>query len=278
MSMVWVTGAGGLIGSWLVRTAARFAPGRSVVGVTRDWLDLGDFAAVRRAFREQQPEAVIHCAAMSKTPACQASPEQARRINVELTTLLAELASEQPFLFLSTDLVFDGRKGNYTEADAPHPLNIYAETKAAAEQVVRRNPRHTIIRTSINYGASPTGDRSFNEEMAAAWRAGRTLNLFTDEFRCPIPTEVTARAVWELLNRGVTGLFHVAGAERLSRYDIGKLVAARHPELRPRLAAGSIKDYTGPARSPDTSLNCAKAQALLSFPLPKFSEWMAAHG
>jgi dTDP-4-dehydrorhamnose reductase len=278
MSMVWITGAGGLLGNLLLKSAARFAPGRSVIGVTREWLDLADFAAVRRVFREQRPEAVIHCAAMSKTPACQASPELAHRINVELTALLAELASGQPFLFFSTDLVFDGRKGNYVESDAPHPLNTYAETKVAAEQAVLRNPRHTIIRTSINYGVSPTGDRSFNEEMAAAWRAGRALNLFTDEFRCPIPAEVTARAAWELLHRGATGLFHVAGAERLSRCEIGQLVAARHPELHPRLQAGSIQDYTGPARSPDTSLNCAKAQALLTFPLPRFSDWMASHG
>jgi dTDP-4-dehydrorhamnose reductase len=126
----------------------------------------------------------------------------------------------------------------------------------------------------LNAGISPTRDRGFNEEMRAAWESGRTLNLFVDEFRCPIPALVTARAVWELAGKRATGLFHVAGAERLSRVDIGRALAARWPQLTPRIKAGSLRDYSGPRRSPDTSLNCAKAQAHISFPLPRFTQWL----
>lgn len=274
---VWVTGTGGLIGSHLVRSAPRFAPGRTVRPLDRAALDLADPAAVRRRFAEEQPSAIIHCAALSKTGPCQANPALARRINVEATALLASLAADIPFVFLSTDLVFDGRHGNYDETAAPHPLNVYAETKALAERAVLANPRHTVVRTSLNAGISPTGDRAFNEEMRRTMADGRTLSLFTDEFRYPIPVAVTARALWELLGLGVTGLFHLAGAERLSRWDLGRLLAVRWPEAIARMEPGSLRDYQGPPRAPDTSLNCAKVQQRLSFPLPAFSAWLAAH-
>ena len=272
--LVWITGAGGLIGSHLLRTA----PGDvQAVGLARAQLDLTDFAAVDRAFRAARPQCVIHCAALSKSPACQENPALARRLNVEVTAHLAGLAADIPFVFFSTDLMFDGLRGNYDESAAPNPLSVYAETKVEAERVVLTNPRHTVIRTSLNGGASPTGDRGFNEEMRRAWQGGRTLTLFTDEFRCPLPAAVTARAVWELVAANQPGLYHLAGAARLSRWEIGKLVAARCPELEPRLQPGSLREYRGAPRSPDCSLNCAKIQRLLSFPLPGLDEWLAAN-
>lgn len=275
--LVWITGAGGLIGNYLVQSAARFAPHWQPRGWTRPQLDLTDHDAVRRAFRDESPAAIIHCAAMSKSPDCQANPALAQKINVAATALLAELASDIPFVFFSSDLVFDGKKGNYVETDAVGPLSIYAETKVAAEQIVLANPRHTVIRTSLNGGTSPRGDSGFNEQLRRDWQAGQVPKFFVDEFRCPIPAVVTARAAWELLNCGATGVFHVAGAERLSRLQIGEALAARHPELNPRLLSASLREYAGAPRAPDTSLNSAKAQRLLSFPLPGFRSWLAAH-
>jgi dTDP-4-dehydrorhamnose reductase len=80
--------------------------------------------------------------------------------------------------------------------------------------------------------------------------------------------------VWELAKKNVRGTYHLCGTERLSRHRIGELLAERHPELNPKIIPGSRKEYKGPRRPPDTSLNCAKAQALLSFPLPGFSAWL----
>jgi len=274
---VWVTGAGGLIGSYLVRNPPRNLADTRIVGLTRQQLDLIDFAAVRQDFARDQPRLVIHCAALSKSPACQAQPALAWKLNVELTRLLTDLAAEIPLVFFSSDLVFDGKQGFYDESAQVNPLSIYAETKAVAEKAVLDNPRHFVIRTSLNGGRSPSGDRGFNEEMRNAWAAGRTLKLFTDEFRCPIAASVTAQAAWELALSGKPGLYHLAGAERLSRWEIGQLLAARWPDANPRIEPGSLSDYTGAPRPPDTSLNCSKAQRLLSFPLPKFSEWLRAN-
>jgi dTDP-4-dehydrorhamnose reductase len=275
--VAWITGAGGLIGHYLVKTAPVCAPGVRVVGLTRPELDLTDAAAVERRFRVDSPALVVHCAALSRSPDCQAHPELARKLNVEVTARLAELSASIPFVFFSTDLVFNGRVGNYDETAPVGPLSVYAQTKVAAEQIVLANPRHTVVRTSLNGGVSLTGDRGFNEQMENAWRAGKALSLFTDEFRCPIPALLTARAVWELVACHQPGLYHLAGGERLSRWQIGQLLAPRYPQLDPKIVPALAADYPGAPRSPDTSLNCAKIQPLLSFRLPGLTEWLAAH-
>jgi dTDP-4-dehydrorhamnose reductase len=275
MRTCWVTGAGGLIGSAVMRSVPA---GWNVLGLSRSELELTDRAAVERRFALEQPDAVIHCAAMSRSPQCQSDPAGARLWNVEVTRHLAELFAGRRLACLSTDLVFDGASGGYDE-DAPvRPLSFYAETKVEAESWVRRDPGHLVVRTSLNHGTSPTGDRGFNEEMANAWAAGRTLRLFTDEFRTPIPAESTARALWELLPRQEGGVLHIAGAERLSRWQIGQHLARSLAGRSCPIEPGSLREFHGAPRSPDTSLDCRRAQALLTFPLPRYSEWLGQRG
>lgn len=276
--LVWVTGANGLIGNYLVQTAPRFAPQWRVRALTRADFDLLDFAAVRREFAQGRPQLVIHCAAVSIVADAQKNPALARRVNVEVTRLLAELAAEIPLAFFSTDLVFDGRKGDYSETDRPNPLHLYGETKLEAEGIVLRNPRHLVIRTSINGGVSPSGSRAFNEQLRRSMQqAGQGMKLFTDEFRNPVPAVETARAVWELAQKNCAGIYHVAGAKKLSRLQIGELLVKRWPEVAAKIEAGSARDFPGPPRALDTSLNISKVQKVLSKPLPGLDEWLAAN-
>jgi dTDP-4-dehydrorhamnose reductase len=248
-----------------------------VRGLTRQDLDLTDFSAVRERFQQERPALIVHCAAISQSPVCQANPSFAHKINVDVTALLAELAAEIPLVLFSSDLVFDGHQGNYKETDSVNPLSVYGQTKVAAEQIVGGNFKHFIIRTSLNGGVSPTTDRGFNELVRRAWQAGQAVKLFTDEFRSPIAAQVTARTVWALVARKAPGLYHVAGSERLSRWQIGQLIAARWPELDPKIIPASLKEYQGAPRPPDASLNCEKVQKVLSGPLPGLSDWLAAH-
>jgi dTDP-4-dehydrorhamnose reductase len=278
MKLAWITGANGLIGNYLVQTAARFAPGWRVRALTRADFDLLDFAAVRREFAKDQPQLIIHCAAITLVSEAQKNPVLARRGNVEVTRLLAELAADRPLVFFSTDLIFDGRKGNYSETDSANPLHVYGETKLAAEEIVLKNPRHLVIRTTINGGVSIAGTRAFNEQLRRSMQsAGQGMKLFTDEFRCPIPAVETARAVWELVEKKGAGIFHVAGAEKLSRLQIGELLVQRWPEVTAKIESGSAKDFPGPVRARDTSLDISKVQKVLSAPLPGLTEWLAAN-
>lgn len=278
MKTVWITGANGLIGNYLVQTAPRFAPRWRVRGLTRADFDLLDFAAVRREFEKDQPQLVIHCAAITNVADAQQNPALARRVNVETTRMLGELAAEIPFVFFSTDLIFDGRKGNYAEADLANPLHVYGETKVAAEEIVLRNSRHLVVRTSINGGTSLTGGRSFNEQLRRTLQqAGQGMTLFTDEFRSPLPAVETARAVWELVGKNCAGIFHVAGAEKMSRWQIGELLVKRWPEITTKIQSGSARDFAGPPRALDTSLAIGKVQKVLSAPLPGLREWFVAN-
>jgi dTDP-4-dehydrorhamnose reductase len=273
--VVWITGAGGFIGSHLLRAVPKLESGWRPVAWTRERLDLTDALTLERAFAADPPDAVIHAAALSRASLCQADPARAELLNVEVTRQLTDLAAEIPLLFLSTDVVFDGRKGGYVEADPIHPLSVYAETKARAEVHVLAHPRHAVVRLALTAGVSPTGDRSFSEELRRAWARGDTLTFFRDEFRSPLPASVAARAIWELLVGGHCGLFHLGGSERLSRWEIGQLLAQRW-RIEPRLLReGSREAYTGPPRPADTSMCCARLQGLLSFPLPGLRQWAA---
>ncbi len=269
-----ITGAAGLIGGYLVRSAPRWVPGWEVRGVTRAEADLADRAQVQRLWDRHRPDLVIHCAALSRTGHCEQDPARARLINVEATRILADLARDVPFIFLSTDQVFDGAKGQYVEADAVHPLNVYGQTKVEAEGVVFENPNHAVVRIALTAGTSPARDRSFVEDMVRAAAKGASLTLFTDEFRCPMPAGALVRALWEFGVQRRPGLYHLGGHERLSRWEIGELVAARFPALRSSIQPGSVADYHGPPRPPDLSMRSDKIQSLLSFSLPGFREWL----
>lgn len=282
---VWITGAGGLIGNQL---AQRPPAGVEAVPLVRGELDLTSPDAVLARYEVDRPAAILHCAGLTRSPACEADPLSAHRNNVQMTALLAEVAANSLFIFFSTDLVFDGNKGSYTEDAETRPLSEYGRSKVAAEREVLRFPGHIVVRTSLNYGHSPTGDRAFNEEMLGIVRSGGRLKLFNDEYRCPIAAEVTASVVWQLACHTLeararsipapSGIFHVAGSERLSRWAIGELLAEVYPELRGRIEPVSRAEYSGAPRPPDTSLDCTRIQKLLGIELPRFSEWLrSAH-
>ena len=270
-----ITGAAGLIGQYLVKTASRWVPGWDVRGLSRTDLELTDRLKVDARIRALNPDLLIHCAALSRTKACEHDPDQARRDNVEVTAHLAQLSRNIPFIFLSSGEVFDGKIGWYRETDEPNPINVYGRTKLDAERVVLQNPQHTVVRIVLTAGTSQYGDRSFVEDMCQAAKAGKDVTLYADEFRCPLPAGVIARAIWELVDRKQPGLYHLGGSERLSRWEIGEALLPWYPELQGCLVKGSARNHTGSPRPADLSLRCDKIQRLLSFRIPGFREWLA---
>src|SRR6478672_11456501 len=122
MALAWITGAGGLIGNYLVKTTPTKWEARPL---TRADVDLLHFEKVNSLMHLEKPAAIIHCAAISKNPQCDADPATAMRVNKDATANLAANAAAEkiPFIFLSSDLVFDGKKGNYTESDSPNPIS-----------------------------------------------------------------------------------------------------------------------------------------------------------
>jgi len=270
-----VTGAAGLIGQYVVRTAIRWAPAWEVRGLTRTDLDLTDRHEVERVWQTIKPHVVVHCAALSRTKNCEQDPEKARLINVDVTARLAELSRDIPFIFLSSGEVFDGISGWYRETDEPNPINVYGKTKLEAEGIILQNPGHTALRIVLTAGTSQNGPRSFVEDMCGMAASNQDVTLFEEEYRCPLPAGVIARAIWELLDSGKPGLYHLGGSERLSRWEIGQALLPWYPELKGRLVKGSVRNYQGAPRPRDLSLRFDKIQDLLSFRIPGFRTWLA---
>jgi len=152
-------------------------------------------------------------------------------------------------------------------------VGIYAKTKVEAESIVVSSPGTLIVRIPLLYGASLYGGRSVGEQLLAAVRRGESPILFYDEFRTPLHAIQAARLLWELVSARETGILHIAGRDRVSRYDLGCAIAARLGIPTERLRRASIAEYTGrPPRCPDVSLSADRVAQLLGKELPGLAE------
>ncbi|MGF1519703.1 MAG: SDR family oxidoreductase [Nodosilinea sp.] len=273
-----VTGASGFLGWHLCRAAQaawqvegtyhRHAP-QPLPGVTLHGIDLGELDAIAPWLEALAPAAVIHTAALSQPNRCEQDPAQSYRVNVEATRVLAECCARHqiPFVFTSTDQVFDGQSPPYSETSPPSPINFYGHHKAEAEALIQTlHPTAAICRLPLLYGPpSPTAE-SFLQGFLRTLKAGQPLNLFTDEFRTPAYVEDVAAGLLLALEKA-TGLLHLGGPERLSRYDFGLRMAGVFGLDPSLLIPGRQADVTMPARRPaDVSSDSQRAFALGYWP------------
>ncbi len=230
---VLVTGATGQLGPYVIDALA--CAGWNVVawsghrrvrlqpGIDSIPVPLEDAQAVSRAWQEAEPEAVVHAAAVARIDACYADPRHAHQVNVTGTETLCDLAdrSNVPVVYISTDLVFDGSRGRYTEQDEPRPVSVYGQTKLRAEQIVLRSPRNVVLRMSLLFGPGRCGVASFLDRVLRRWRQGEPMRFFEDEWRSPLALSDAAEAIRLTLSGDLRGLYHVGGPERLSRWEMG---------------------------------------------------------
>ncbi len=275
-----VTGATGLLGLNLCLVAAD--QGHRVTGLAKSrelrgqpfalrHVDLAETDAALAVIEALSPDAIIHCAALADLNTAEALPELAQKINTEAPGELAGLAAKMgiPFIHISTDAVFDGRKGGYAEMDAPNPLSVYARTKLAGERAVQAaNPNACIARV-VFYGWSLSGRRSLAEFFFNGLREGRPVNGFTDAHFCPLYVEDLAWILLEMLSEGLSGLYHVVSSESLSKYEFG-LKIARAFGLDPGLIQPvQMKTLSrGAPRSLNLTLSSARLEAALGWRPP----------
>jgi len=267
-----VTGGSGYLGQWVTKltrkdwdvTATYLTHPLSTPDIKGYALDLRDRAAVKKVIEACKPDVIIHTAAANPGP----TPDY-HGINVIGTQHIAQNAAAcgARLIHLSTDVIFNGKTGNYDEQALPTPITDYGKSKAQAETIIQTiNDNFLIVRTSLIYGWHPHVDRH-TRWILKGLQNQAPPRLFTDEMRCPIWVECLASALIELAKIPTTGILNVAGAQALSRYDFGARLARFHG-LDPKEIIGGRSAESGMHRPLDCTLNCAKARALLKTPLP----------
>ncbi|WP_435015523.1 SDR family oxidoreductase [Tundrisphaera sp. TA3] len=271
---VLVTGASGQLGAYVIGPLR--AEGHEVVGwsgsesARRDGLDLApidlrDPASIVRSLDEAAPDVVLHLAALSAAEAVRRDPETARAVNVEATRRIALWCADRGrrVVFTSTDLVFDGSRAWNREDDPTGPVLAYGCTKAEAEAAILGTSHGLVARVSLLYGPSRCGRPYFFDRAISALRAGTPQSFFADEHRTPLDLGTAGAILARLAGSAATGVIHVAGAERVSRFDLMRRAASAlsiDPELvRPGLRADAPAAEPRPA---DVSLDTSRLSAL----------------
>lgn len=271
-----VTGGSGFLGSELVRQAsdggwevAATYRSRPVEGAVP--LDVTDADAVEALVARVRPDVVVHTAYVLSGPALW-------QITADGAAAVARACERHGarLVHLSSDLVFDGRRGGYTEADPPRPVIVYGEAKAAAERLVTAAcPGTLVVRTSLLLDSSLGFGPQEARPLAAA-RGKLDMGFFSDELRSPVSVRDLAAALLEVgPRRDLAGPLHLAGADTIDRHELARLVCLRHGVDPAPLRAAFAADLPE-LRPLDCSLDSSRAAALLSTRLRGIREVLAA--
>ena len=288
MMRVLVTGASGLLGVNLSLVLSQ--QGYQVVGWVNsnplsnapflvETINLADLAEIEGRIMTVKPDLIIHCAALANLDLAEANPELAYLINTDVTEQIAKTAAREriQLVHISTDAVFDGVKGGYSETDLPNPVSVYAKSKLAAERVIQAFYPEAIIARVNFYGWSLSGKRSLAEFFYNNLSAGRQMNGFTDVLFCPLYVEDLSKLLIDMAAKHLAGLYHVVSAERISKYDFGVAIAREFGFDESLIKPVSVQQSgLTAARSLNLNLNTDKLSHDLGLCLPGIDEGLDA--
>lgn len=253
-----VLGGTGQLGSYLQPELV--AAGHEVIvlsGHTDPACDLTEPGRAARTLAELVPDLVFHLAALTNLEQCQQDPARARALHVDSVTETATWCADhhRRLVVVSTDGVFDGRRGHYHEDDEPRPLNRYAETKREGE-VAALDRGALVVRTNF----VGRGSQSLVANLARLFAAGRTVTGYTDAVITPLHGSEVAQALWDLADAGVTGLLHVGSTEPVTKHQLAA-------EIHRSVGCGNLRPGLLPqadVRRPlDTTLNSGRVRRLV---------------
>ncbi|MEA4811373.1 MAG: SDR family oxidoreductase [Anaerolineaceae bacterium] len=288
MKKILITGASGLLGLNLGIYAQR--QGFEVCGWTKSnplinapfttqEFDLTDIKAIRPRLETLVPDYVIHTAALASIEDCEKNPELAYKLNAEVPGELAWSLKGMgiPMIHISTDAVFDGTKGDYTENDMPNPINTYAHSKLKGEDNVQSEYKEAIIARVVFYGWSLNGRRSLAEFFYNRLKQEETASGFTNMTFTPLYVEHLANLLLKALEHELHGVYHFFGNQSVSKYAFGVSLAREFGFDETLISPIAVEDSELTVRrSLNLSMNTNKLQAALSCKLPGITEGLQA--
>jgi dTDP-4-dehydrorhamnose reductase len=270
-----VTGSSGLLGRSLMNVLKN---DYEAVGIDKYvpegeedlTVDITEKEETLKSIATTAPSVVVHTAAETNVDRCETQRGLARKINVDGTANIAAACMRigAKLLFISTDYVFDGRKGNYTETDEPTPISFYGLTKLEAERIVASDSLNAlIVRASVLYGWHPS-KLNFATWVLKGLREHQNLKVVNDHINSPTFAGNLADAIRTAIERNSRGILHIAGSERVSRFDFARRIAKRFDLDESLLIPVEMRDLSWIARRPrDSSLNVGKAEKELGIEL-----------
>jgi dTDP-4-dehydrorhamnose reductase len=288
MDVVLITGAGGFVGKALIDHLMDRYPlvgtGRipaidvfdDLSGEVYYEMDITQPKEIEKIFELANPSIVIHAAAMSKPDECELNREKAFAVNTTAVAYLLEASAKfkSHFIFLSTDFVFDGKRGMYREDDIPGPVNYYGETKLQAEELVKQYPYGwSVIRTVLVYGSSEGTRDNILTSAAKVLKKGEQMQIVNDQVRTPTHVDDLCKAINAAIENRAQGIFHVSGKDVLTPYEM-VIATARHLGLDEKLVTPvSQTSFTQQARRPlKTGFDISKARRELGYEPVSFEE------
>ena len=268
-----VTGAAGLIGRQVVKDLTKssnqvyscYHDSKPEFGIPT-LMDLANFESIQKTVEDIKPDIIIHLAAMTNVDLCETQKDLATKINAKATEILSKQAAKirAYFLYVSTDYVFDGKSGMKKENDTPNPVDFYGESKLAGERAVMDLASSwCIARTSTPFGLHQT-KKSFPIWVTENLQSKKEIQVVTDQYTSPTYVPNLSQMIIELATRQISDIIHVAGASRISRYDMAKSVAEKLNLDSNLLKTTSINDMNWTAKRPrDSSLDISKATSIL---------------
>lgn len=233
-------------------------------------LDITQNEEVKKVFENENPDAVINCAAMTNVDYCEENQDSCWEINVNAVENLAKSCevSKSHLLQLSTDFVFDGKSGPYNEKDKPNPLHFYAKSKLKSEEIVKKTMTNwTIARTIIIYGITDNMSRS-NIVLWAKKEIenGNAINVVNDQLRSPTLAEDLAKGCISIIDKSAFGLYHLSGPNTYSILDLVYQVADFYNLDKSLILPVTSASLNQPATRPlSTGFDITKAREDLDF-------------
>jgi dTDP-4-dehydrorhamnose reductase len=268
-----VTGSAGLIGSQVVKDLAKsnhqvyscYNDSRPHDGIAVK-LDLTNNENIVQVVQTVKPDIIIHLAAMTNVDLCEKEKDLSLKINAKSTQIISKQAAKHDsfFVYVSTDYVFDGETGMKKESDVPNPVDYYGYSKYQGELAVEDMVSNwCIVRTSTPFGMHAV-KKSFPSFVIENLQAKKEISVVIDQYTSPTYVPNLSRMLIEITTRQISGIIHLAGATRISRYDMAELVAEKLDLDKSLLRQIRIKEMDWVAKRPkDSSLDVSKAVSLL---------------